>query len=82
MAVMNDAQEELLGKLANARDTYSEFEEQLNAEVAQRKWEAKTRIRDLVREARAAGVPYRQIGNALATADHKTLKDYEQDVRH
>ena len=81
MAVMNDAQNELLDLLYGAREIYEAFEKELTYEVANRKWEAKTDIRRLVREAVAAGVPYRQIGKALKTADHRTLKEYENDVR-
>lgn len=81
MAVMNDKQAELLQLLEGARVIYDTFEEELAFEVADRKWSAKADIRRLVREAREAGVPYRQIGFALQTSDHRTLKDYEKDVR-
>lgn len=81
MAVMNDRQNELLKKLEGARVTYDSFEEALAQRVADEKWERKTEIRELVREARDAGVPYRQIGFALQTSDHNTLKQYEKDIR-
>lgn len=81
MAVMNDKQTEKLRQLEDARVTYDTFEEELAFEVADRKWAAKAEIRKLVREARDAGVPYRQIGFALQTSDHRTLKEYEKDVR-
>jgi hypothetical protein len=81
MAVMNDKQNELLKKLEGARVTYDQFEEELAQRVADEKWERKAEIRELVREARDAGVPYRQIGFALQTSDHVTLKNYEKDIR-
>lgn len=81
MAVMNEKQTELLKMLEGARVIYDNFEEELAFEVADRKWEARGDTRRLVREAREAGVPYRQIGIALQTSDHRTLKDYEKDVR-
>lgn len=81
MAVMNDKQQEILRKLELARVTYEAFEAELAQRVADAKWEKKTEMRDLVREARDAGVPYRQIGFALKTSDHNTLKQYEQDIR-
>lgn len=81
MAVMNEKQTELLALLDGARVIYESFEEELAFEVANRKWTAKSDIRRLVREARDAGVPYRQIGIALQTSDHRTLKEYEKDVR-
>ena len=73
MAKMNDKQEALLSQLEYARVNYEKFEEDLANEVADRKWEAKAQMRDLVREARVAGVPYRRIGFALQTSDHRTL---------
>lgn len=81
MAVMNERQQELLSKLEHARVTYEAYEEWLAQQVADSKWEKKEEMRNLVREARDAGVPYRQIGFALKTSDHRTLKDYEKDVR-
>lgn len=81
MAVMNDKQSELLKMLEGARVIYDQFEEELAQRVADEKWENKADIRRLVREARDAGVPYRQIGFALQTSDHNTLKQYEKDIR-
>lgn len=81
MAVMNEKQSELLRMLENARVIYERFEEELAQRVADEKWEEKADIRRLVREAREAGVPYRQIGFALQTSDHNTLKSYEKDIR-
>lgn len=81
MAIMSESQQDLLDQLEEARVEYETFEEDLNQEVADRKWEKKTSIRRLVREARASGVPMRQIGFALKTSDHATLKNYENDVR-
>lgn len=81
MAVMNEEQQALLDQLEEARVVYETFEAKLREEVADRKWDERGNIRRLVREARAANVPFRQIGFALGTADHKTLKDYENDVR-
>lgn len=81
MANMNDKQESLLSQLENARVNYEKFEEDLAAEVADRKWEAKAQMRDLVREARGEGVPYRKIGFALHTSDHRTLRMYEANER-
>lgn len=81
MAVMNDIQQELLSRLERARVTYDQFEADLAQRVADEKWERKAEIRELVREARDAGVPYRQIGFALQTSDHVTLKNYEKDIR-
>lgn len=81
MAKMNELQESLISQLEDARVTYEKFEESLAQEVADRKWEAKTQIRDLVREARLAGVPYRRIGFALQTSDHNTLVAYYEDKR-
>lgn len=81
MANMNDKQEALLSQLEDARVNYEKFEEDLANEVANRKWEAKAQIRDLVREARGEGVPYRKIGFALQTSDHNTLKNYETNTR-
>lgn len=81
MTVMNSKQEELLSLLENARVIYEQFEEELAQRVADEKWEAKTDIRRLVREARESGVPYRKIGIALQTSDHRTLKDYEKNIR-
>ena len=81
MAIMSESQQDLLDQLEEARVEYETFEEALNQEVADRKWDQKTSIRRLVREARASGVPMRQIGFALKTSDHATLKNYENDVR-
>lgn len=81
MAIMNDTQQEILGELEAARVTYEQFEEDLAQRVADEKWERKAEIRDLVRKARDAGVPYRQIGFALHTSDHRTLQRYEKDIR-
>lgn len=81
MANMNDKQEALLSQLEDARVNYEKFEEDLANEVADRKWEAKAQMRDLVREARGEGVPYRKIGFALQTSDHHTLQRYEKDIR-
>lgn len=81
MAKMNELQESLISQLEDARVAYEKFEESLAQEVADRKWEAKTQIRDLVREARQAGVPYRRIGFALHTSDHNTLVTYYEDKR-
>ena len=81
MTKMTDRQEALLSQLEDARVNYEKFEEDLAAEVADRKWETKAQMRDLVREARGEGVPYRKIGFALHTSDHRTLKDYETDTR-
>lgn len=78
---MNDKQEALLSQLEDARVNYEKFEEDLAAEVANRKWEAKAQMRDLVREARGEGVPYRKIGFAIQTSDHRTLQMYEKDIR-
>lgn len=81
MAVMNERQTELLKMLEGARVIYEQFEEELAQRVADEKWEAKADIRRLVREARDAGVPYRQIGFAIQTSDHNTLKQYEKNIR-
>lgn len=81
MVKMNEKQEALLSQLEDARVNYEKFEEDLAAEVANRKWEAKAQMRDLVREARGKGVPYRKIGFALQTSDHRTLQRYEKDIR-
>ena len=81
MANINEKQEALLSQLEDARVNYEKFEEDLAAEVADRKWEAKAQMRDLVREARGEGVPYRKIGFALQTSDHRTLQRYEKDIR-
>ena len=81
MAKMNDKQEALLSQLEDARVNYEKFEEDLAAEVADRKWEAKAQMRDLVREARGEGVPYRRIGFAIQTSDHNTIRNYETDTR-
>lgn len=79
MAVMNEKQTELLHQLEHARATYEAFEAALAREVTERKREAKSEIRALVREARGVGVPYRQIGIAIQTSDHRTLKEYEKE---
>lgn len=81
MTKMNDRQEALLSQLEDARVNYEKFEEALAVEVGNRKWEAKAQIRDLVREARGEGVPYRKIGFALQTSDHRTLQMYETNTR-
>ena len=81
MAVMNEKQAELLRLLEDARVIYEQYEEELAQRIADEKWENKADIRRLVREARDAGVPYRQIGFALQTSDHNTLKQYEKDIR-
>ena len=81
MAIMNEKQQALLTQLEEARVVYDTFEEELRKEISDRKWEEKSNLRRLVREARAAEVPMRQIGFALQTSDHKTLKEYEQDIR-
>lgn len=81
MAKMNELQESLISQLESARVTYDKFEETLAQEVADRKWEARAEMRDLVREARQAGVPYRRIGFALQTSDHNTLVSYYEDKR-
>ena len=78
---MNDRQEALLSQLEDARANYEKFEEDLAAEVADRRWESKAQMRDLVREARGEGVPYRKIGFALQTSDHRTLQRYEKDIK-
>lgn len=81
MANMSESQESLISQLQYARVIYDKFEEDLLKEVADRKWEAKTHIRQLVREARAINVPYSKIGYALQTRDHNTIKNYESDTR-
>lgn len=81
MAVMNEKQGDILHRLEKARASYEQFEVELAQRVADEKWERKKELRDLVREARQEQVPYRQIGFALQTSDHRTLKDYEQDIR-
>lgn len=81
MAVMNDKQSELLKMLEGARVINEEYEVVLAQRLADDKWEGKADIRRLVREAREAGVPYRQIGFALQTSDHRTLRMYEEDKR-
>lgn len=81
MAVMNERQQQILNQLEHARATYDEYEARLAKWVADEKWERKKDIRDLVREAREAGVPYRQIGFAIQTSDHRTIQAYEQDIR-
>lgn len=81
MAKMNELQESLISQLEDARVTYEKFEESLAQEIADRKWEAKAGMRDLVREARHTGVPYRRIGFALQTSDHRTLVSYYEDER-
>lgn len=81
MAVLSEKQTEVVKLLEDARVIYEEFEEQLAIEVADRKWDAKQDIRRLVREARDVGIPYRQIGFAIKTSDHRTIQAYEQDVR-
>lgn len=81
MAIMNEEQQSLLDQLEEARVVYEIFEDGLRKENADRKWDERANIRRLVREARAMNVPFRQIGFALKTADHKTLKDYENNVR-
>ena len=81
MAVMNEQQQELLNELEAARASYEAYEARLMQDLSDAKWAAKQDIRHLVREAREAGVPYRQIGFALKTGDHRTIKDYEQDIR-
>lgn len=78
MAKMDETQESLISQLENARVTYDEFEAELNKEISERKWEAKENIRTLVREARKIGVPYRRIGFALKTSDHRTIQQYEK----
>lgn len=79
MAVMNEEQSELLQQLEHVRAEYELFEEALAQEVIERKHEAKRDIRRLVREARAADVPYRRIGIAIQTSDHRTIKEYEKE---
>lgn len=81
MAIMNEEQQSLLTQLEEAKVMYDSWEEALRQEISDRKWEEKKNIRRLVQEARAMKVPIRKIGFALGTADHKTLKDYEQGVR-
>ncbi len=81
MANLDDKQQDLLSKLEDVRVAYDAFEKDLMAEVLDRKWAAKADMRRLVREARAAGVPFRQIGFALQTSDHNTLKDLENNRR-
>lgn len=81
MAVMDSKQQEILRKLERSRVTYEEYEEWLANWISDEKWKHKEEMRNLVREARDAGVPYRQIGFALKTSDHNTLKQYEQDIR-
>ena len=81
MTKMTDKQEALLSQLEDARVNYEKFEKDLAAEVANRKWEAKAQMRYLVREARGEGVPYRKIGFALQTSDHRTLRMYEANER-
>lgn len=79
MAKMSDEQLRVLEELEHARIAYDKFNDELNKEIAARRWEARAHTRDLVRKARAHGVPYRRIGIALDTADHQTLKYYEAD---
>lgn len=81
MAVMSDKQLEILQELERARERYEAFEEDLAKRIADIKWDKRAETRSLVREAREAGVPYRQIGFALKTSDHNTLKQYEQNIR-
>lgn len=81
MVLLNDKRLELVAQLEQARVVYEGFETDLAQRIADEKWEAKSNIRRLVREARAVGVPYRQIGFALKSSDHATIKNYENDVR-
>lgn len=81
MAVLSEAQQDVIDQLNAARVVYDQFELELRKEVADRKWAARAETRRLVRKAREMNVPMRQVGIALETSDHKTLKDYENDVR-
>lgn len=81
MAVLSEAQQDVIDQLNAARVVYDQFELELRKEVSDRKWDARAETRRLVRKAREMNVPMRQVGIALETSDHKTLKDYENDVR-
>lgn len=81
MAVMNEAQQALLDQVTAAGVEYDQFEEALRQEVSDRKWEKRAKTRDLVRQARALGVPWKKLGEALNTSDHNTIKDYHDDIR-
>ena len=81
MAIMSEKQQEIINKLAEAREDYDTWEQALAQEVSDRKWQKKEVIRDLVREARGEEIPYRQIGFALKTSDHRSIKDYEHNRR-
>lgn len=81
MAILNEEQQKILEEIENAREAYEDFEQNLSREVADRKWVAKKELRDLVRKARSAKVPFRQVGFALRTSDHRTIKDLEADRR-
>ena len=81
MANMNQEQRDLLHQLEVADAEYNAYVEALEEELAQKKWEAREKTRNLVREARNASVPYRQIGIALGTSDHQTIKNFESDRR-
>ena len=81
MAVITEKQQEVLDQLKDAKALYDKVEADLLAKLLDDKWEAKADIRRLVREAREEGVPYRQLGFILGTSDHKTITDYEQNIR-
>lgn len=81
MAILNEEQKKILAEIEDAREAYEDFEQKLSQEIADRKWVAKKHLRDLVRKARSARVPFRQVGFALGTSDHRTIKDLEADRR-
>jgi hypothetical protein len=81
LAAMSKTQQDILDLLAGARSIYDEFVDKQKQEMYDERWEALADTRRLVREARDVGVPYRQIGMALGTSDHTTIKDYEVNKR-
>lgn len=81
MANMNETQQSLLDQLSVVAVEYDNFEEALRKEVAERKWQERARTRELVRQARDIGVPWKKLGEALNTSDHRTVKAYANDER-
>lgn len=81
MALLSAKQQEVLDEMAAAKDVVDNLKADALAAYQEQCWEIEGQLRELVREAREIGVPYRQIGMRLGTSDHVTIKNMEQEKR-
>lgn len=76
MTKLNDTQERLLALLGAAKTIADERIAAEEDRMEDRKNKFREPVRKAAKAAAEAGVPARQIGFALETSDHKTIKAY------